>query len=1054
MGTAIAPLTDTQPPVSSFRRHRRALYAGFAALTLLVVLGAAAMLWQMRQQADARTAETAQNLAVSMELGFDRQLETIDVALFAATEEIGRQLAAGKPDRASIDRFLARQRELLQGVIFIRATNAHGEVLYGAGVPVPAHNNSDREYFRRLRDDPRLDLFVGKPTLARIDKLWMWPMARRINRADGSFGGIVYAAVPIASIEQMLMQINVGTGGSIALRDADFGLIARYAPDATVAPIGDKRLSPGFLEALQANRRQGSYFSDADGIDRSHAYRSHPHYGFIINVGIARDSNLAMWRHQAWVVAGLVALLLLVSFALLRATRRAWLRQEGDLATLLASRDALREAQSAADAGALALALQARRAAALLELPLAAETMDEVAFMQLAQELAEDLTESQICFIHFVNEDQQSIELVAWSRRTLEVYCQATFEKHYPVGAAGIWADALRQRRPVMFNDYAGYPHKRGLPVGHSELRRLISVPVIESGKVVMLAGVGNKAVDYSELDVETVQLISSEIWRIVQRRRSAKKAARFGRIVEQSANEVYIVDSATLKFLDVNRGGRDNLGYSLAELQRMTPQDLLPDLPAESLRRLVIPLLKGAVRRVSFSSAQRRKDGSLYPIDVHLEMADDEPPVFVAMVVDVSERKRVEDELERHRNHLEQMVVSRTTELERAKAQAEAATRAKSNFLANMSHEIRTPLNAISGMAYVLRRGALAPQQAERLDNIIAAGAHLQGIINDVLDISKIEAGKFIIGEAEVSVERIVNDVATMLADRAQAKALRLHVDIGAFPGHLRGDAMRLQQALLNYATNALKFTEVGEVTLRARCVAESVDSALARFEVQDTGAGIAPAAIGRLFSSFEQADESLTRRNGGTGLGLVITRNLAQLMGGEAGVASEPGRGSTFWFTARLVRRAAARAGLDQPAAGGGFDQLLQRHHAGARILVVDDEPMNREVAAQLLAIPGLDVCCAVDGEEAIARVAAGAFALILMDMQMPGMDGLEATRRIRALPNGARVPIVAISGNAFADDRARCLAAGMDHFLAKPYEAEELFATLWRLLARSSV
>jgi len=237
------------------------------------------------------------------------------------------------------------------------------------------------------------------------------------------------------------------------------------------------------------------------------------------------------------------------------------------------------------------LNLQARRAEALLKLPRAAEHLVEKSFMQYGQELVENLTGSQIAFIHFVNNDHETIELVNWSKNAIERYCHATHDSHYPVSKAGIWADAVRNGKPVILNDYASYPFKRELPEGHSELKRLISLPVIENGKVVMITGVGNKTTDYTEMDVETVQLLSNEIWQILQQQRMARKVARFSHMLEQSLNEIYIFDSRTLRYIEVNLGARVNLGYSHAELEKLTPLDIRPGLTRESFEERVAPL-------------------------------------------------------------------------------------------------------------------------------------------------------------------------------------------------------------------------------------------------------------------------------------------------------------------------------------------------------------------------------------------------------------------------------------------------------------------------------
>ena len=291
------------------------------------------------------------------------------------------------------------------------------------------------------------------------------------------------------------------------------------------------------------------------------------------------------------------------------------------------------------------LAYQARRAEVLLELPRLAETLAEADFMQRSLEMAEELTASTISFIHFVNDDEQSVELVTWSRRTLHDYCRAAFDRHYPIADAGIWAEALRQRQPVVFNDYATAPGRRGLPEGHAALARLISVPVIEQDKVVMLVGVGNKPKDYSEMDVQSLELVAGEIWRLVQRGRYQREIERFNRMIDRSATEVYSFDAETLRFVDANDGACHNIGYSRAELRQLTPLDIKP-LGAGEFEQLLAPLRSGARRSVMLTTEHQRKDGSRYPVELQIERIEDSHPLFVAIGRDISERVAAEKAL------------------------------------------------------------------------------------------------------------------------------------------------------------------------------------------------------------------------------------------------------------------------------------------------------------------------------------------------------------------------------------------------------------------------
>jgi two-component system sensor histidine kinase/response regulator len=544
-------------------------------------------------------------------------------------------------------------------------------------------------------------------------------------------------------------------------------------------------------------------------------------------------------------------------------------------------------------------------------------------------------------------------------------------------------------------------------------------------GESMRVSGIVQDITDRKRAETEKLSLMA-----ILQEREET-----FRRLFQDSLEPAMLMRDK--QFIECNQAALDLLRLCKEEFIGLTHTEISPECQedgrnsAAKAEELIGIVTRGEGRRFDWHCL--RKDGSDFFVEVSLTpITIGGEPLLYCSWREITERK-----------HL-------TETLAVAKNAAEAANRAKSAFLANMSHEIRTPLNSILAKAHLIKTQGLGGKAAGQIEAICQAAHHLLCIVNDILDLSKIEAGKLSLETADFPVAEKIEGIVNLLNDRAVESGVALRIEIDpSLPPILRGDKLRIRQMLLNLVGNAVKFTEQGAVTVRVLRVGPGEEHFLVRFEVQDTGKGIAPEDQKRLFNDFEQADNRSTRQYGGTGLGLAICKRLAEQMGGSIGVSSEAGIGSIFWFAIPLDKGSQASMRQDQGPSTEELALRLAQGHRDARVLLVEDNVTNQEIAVELLQEVGIAVDLAANGEEALDMAAAHSYDLILMDIQMPKMDGLEATLAIRRLPGQAHVPIVALTANAYTEEVARYITAGMNGHIAKPIVVNHLYETMLKWL-----
>ncbi len=550
----------------------------------------------------------------------------------------------------------------------------------------------------------------------------------------------------------------------------------------------------------------------------------------------------------------------------------------------------------------------------------------------------------------------------------------------------------------------------------------------------------------------------------ITERKRAEASLRQFKSTLDATHDCVFMFDPEKLKFFYVNQGACEQVGYSEAELLKMHPCEIKPEFPEPQFRKLIAPLLDGSKQSLRFETVHRHKDGHDVPVEVFLQLIapPGEPARVVNIVTDITDRRRLQEALRHERDQLDLTVRQRTADLERAKDEAEAATRTKSEFLANMSHEVRSPLTAVLGYADMLMDSNLSPDIASQAVQAIRRnGTHLLEILNDILDLSKVEAGRIDIERVAYSPWQLVLEVDSLLKVRAEERNVTIRsLARGPLPKVVRMDPTRVRQVLLNLVSNAVKFSESGDTVEIEIAIEPKTEPGLAEMtvEVKDEGIGMTPEQLKLIFQPFRQADTTTTRKYGGTGLGLSITQRMVELMEGEIKVRSEFGVGSSFQvrLPVFLPLEYGKNGGL-----GPETPETLAHEKTGAsppmappllklkgRVLLAEDSEDIRRVVAFMLSRLGLKPEIALNGQEAFRAALAKPFDLILMDMQMPVMDGYAATQALRK--SGYRNKIVALTAHSMSEDREKCLNVGCDEYLTKPVNQQLLTETIVRLLS----
>ena len=964
----------------------RWLVVGVIAFNLCIIGTLAAWLYISFESRQTQAKATAQNLASILSQDIRSGIDTISLGLYAAKSQSEILLSSGRREGLNISEFLERLNEHFPYILALRETDEDGWLKYGVNIKnFPNINQSDRLYFSKLRSTQSDDLVVSKPLIAKIDKTLVLVFSRRVNYSNGSFAGVVYANMELNKLNTLLSDVNTDTGLVINIIDEDLGLIAQSPPSNNPGnDVGKKYSHEEFRQMLEAGQTSGTFIPQLGfgGSTAIVSYQKVDPYPLYLTVELTQKDYLKDWKQNALHMSGLGVLLIVITSITGGMVIRGW-RLQLEATEVLAQ--------------------------------------EEEKFHTVA-----DYTYD---WEYWESEDYK-ILYTSPSCERLTGYTQQEFVDNPKLLINIVHPDDL-----ILFND-----HQHSLK--NQEPNEIDFRIVRRDGVVRWMSHScrsaygrdgGYKGRRVTNRDVTDRRLFELEISRLAQ-------------AVEQSPTGTVITD-ADGNLLYTNQAYTRITGYSFADAYAKRSNELLSsELSIEQFQEILNHMSFG--RSWGGVVQNKHKNGEIYWEQASASPIYDQRgkiSSYLFLRTDITDRMHNEEELRRYKDHLEEEVQQRTADLILARNSAEAANQAKSVFLANMSHELRTPLNAILGFSSLMRKSpSISEKEHQNLDIINRSGEHLLTLINDVLDMAKIESGRVQLEQAAFDLGGMVRDVTEMMQVRSQAKGLTLRVDQSShFPRYIKGDEARLRQILINLLGNAIKFTNQGGVTLRLGTKMNTRSHLL--IEVEDTGVGIPITEQKRIFEPFVQLGEQGI--NKGTGLGLAITRQFVELMGGTIFIHNKCEadktdiKGSVFHIELPLEEVSDRDVEARTETAPGDVIGIAPGQ-PNYRVLIVEDQFENQLLLKKLMEIVGIQTRVAGNGAEGVELFKSWLPHLIWMDHQMPVMDGVEAMKKIRDLPGGKAVKIVAVTASAFSEQRSELMNAGMDDFVRKPYRSNEIY------------